>query len=118
MRTFLWAGIVFGTLSAVAVSADNKGASVTEIVKELKPSPYADKGGLGRILLADGNGDIVFHIMKTTKITKIVDGKAQPANYEDVKKGDLVRATYDGRLMQSEPPQAWTIELVILKPAK
>jgi hypothetical protein len=29
-----------------------------------------------------------------------------------------VRATYDGRLMESRPPQAWTIELVIEKSAK
>ncbi len=120
MRMLLLAGVIFGALGTVAVSADKKGVATTGIVKELMPSPYADKGGLGRILLdsGDGTGDIVFHIMKDTKITRIVDGKAQPAKYEDVRKGDPVRATYDGRLLKSDPPQAWTTELAILKPAK
>ncbi len=123
MRTFLYAGVMLAVLHA-AVIADDAGIKkegphvVIGTVTEVGPSPYADRGGVGRVVLGQGPARIVFHILKTTKLTKLVDGKAQPARFEEVKKGATCKAVYDGRVMKSEPPQAWAINFEIVKPGE
>jgi hypothetical protein len=48
----------------------------------------------------------------------LVDGKVQPAKYEDIKAGAEITAVYDGEVLKSDPPQATATELVIVRPAK
>jgi hypothetical protein len=118
MRILIWASVVFAAVhgAGAAVAADTE---FTGTVKELKASPYAAKGGVGRVLLQDNNKTLIaFHVMNNTKISKMVDGKAQPAKYEDLAVGDTVRASYDGKVLESKPPQAFATEIVIEKKAK
>ncbi len=120
MRTFFYAGVMLAVLNGAAIADDagikEEGPHVVGTVTEVGPSPYADRGGVGRVVLGQGPARIVFHILKTTKLTQLVDGKAQPAKFEDVKKGATCRAVYDGRVMKSEPPRAWAISFEIVKP--
>ena len=112
-------GVVLSMLTFVGPSAaQGKNVIIEGTIIEIGPSPYATKGGIGRILIKTDRDRIVFHIMKDTKIIQMVDGKPVEAKFADLAKDSKVRATFDGRVMESRPPQAWTIQLEILKPAK
>ena len=120
MRKVLF-GVVLSVLSFVGTgTAQNvtvEGTVIKRTVIDIRPSA---KGGSGRIVVkSDRDGIIKFHITKDTTI--FVDGKIVEATRVTdliLAEGTKVLATYNGKLMESDPPQALTIQLEILKPAK
>ena len=92
-------------LSAKKLEPTKKSDVIAECLVSIKHKDFPD-------------GEVLVSFTKGTKLEKIIDGKRQPAKFEDLKKGSKVEFSGYDEILESLPPIIYPESVVILEAKK